>query len=281
MKTSYMWVDPDLPRDHPITGLTMPLQEALGAMKAFGFDGVELMIGNPSSFEAETFVEKVRDYGLSISQICTGELSGSYGLALNHPDASLRKAALCAGEDIIRMAGRWRCTVGIGRFRGKIWNSDPKASMERMAESLKRLDEVAKDEGVDVLLEPLRPDVCDTLNTVAETANVIRTWGLDRFGWLLDTDHVDLRQTESVRREARSLGFVHLADSRHVPLGRGDIRFEDYVALFASLGYQGYCSVEVFPDPSMKDELLLAEMAQRLSEYFPKANVRKEESHAD
>jgi len=281
MKTSYMWVDPGLPRDHPITGLTMPLQEALGAMKAFGFDGVELMIGNPSSFEAETFGGKVRDYGLSISQICTGELSGSYGFALNHPDASLRKAALSAGEDIIRMAGCWRCTVGIGRFRGKIWNSDPKASMERMAESLKRLDEVAKVEGVDILLEPLRPDVCDTLNTVAETANVIRTWGLDRFGWLLDTDHVDLGQVESVRREARSLAFVHLADSRHMPLGRGDIRFEDYIALFASLGYQGYCSVEVFPDPSIKDELLLEEMAERLSEYFRKANVRKEESHAD
>jgi len=281
MKTSYMWVDPGLPRDHPITGLTMPLQEALGAMKAFGFDGVELMIGNPSSFEAETFGRKVRDYGLSISQICTGELFGSYGLALNHPDVSLRSAAMRSAEDVIRMAGRWQCTVGIGRFRGKVWDSDPGVSMGRMADSLRHLNKVAEDEGVDILLEPLRRDVCDTLNTVAETANVIRTWGLDRFGWLLDTDHVDLRQAESVRREARSLGFVHLADSRHVPLGRGDIRFEDYVALFASLGYQGYCSVEVFPDPSMKDELLLAEMAQRLSEYFPKANVRKEESHAD
>jgi sugar phosphate isomerase/epimerase len=259
----------------------MPLQEALSAMKDLGFDGIELMIGNPASFDAETFERQVKDHGLSTSQICTGELFGSYGLALNHPDVSLRSAAMRSAEDVIRMAGRWQCTVGIGRFRGKVWDSDPGVSMGRMADSLRHLNKVAEDEGVDILLEPLRRDVCDTLNTVAETASVIQAWRLDRFGWLLDTDHVDLGQTESIRREVRSLGFVHLADSRHMPLGRGDIRFEDYIALFASLGYQGYCSVEVFPDPSIKDELLLEEMAERLSEYFRKANVRKEESHAD
>lgn len=281
MKTSYMWIDPGLPNDHLITGLSMPLDEALSALKIFGFDGIELMIGNPINFEAEIFEQKVREYGLSISQICTGELYGSYGLMLNHPDSSMRKKSLYVCEDIIKMAAHWRCTVSIGRFRGKLWDSDPKASIEIMAESLKYLNDVANAEDAYILLEPLRLDICDTLNTVDETTNFIRVWGLNRFGWLLDTDHVDFGQVESIQREAHSLGFVHLADSQHNPLGRGKIRIENYIALLASIKYQGYCSVEVFSDLGMNQINFLSEMADKLSAYFSISNLKKGNNHAD
>jgi D-psicose/D-tagatose/L-ribulose 3-epimerase len=249
----------------------MPLSTALRALRDRGFDAVELMIGDPLRFDGDSFRAETRAHGLEISQICTGELYGSYSLSLNDPDPDLREAALRKAEAVLGMAARWRCPVGIGRFRGRVWEDGRDASLGRMTESLMRLDKMAAAEGVDVLLEPLRQDVCDTMNSVAEVTDFIRTGGLRSCGWLLDTDHVDLGQSERVRHEAGLLGFVHLADSKHVALGHGNIRFGEYIDLLASAGYQGYCSIEVFPNAGQADGDLLAEMSMRLSEYLRRA----------
>jgi len=274
VKTSYMWIDPRLPNDHRITGLSMPLASALEAMASLGFDGVELMIGDPEAFDADAFASAVKGSGLEVSQICTGELSGSYGLALNHPDLARRKAAVRAAEKCIRLAGRWRCSVGIGRFRGKIWDAEPRASVERMTDSMRFLDRIAGDEGVKVLLEPLRPDICDTLNSVSATTAFIDAAGLESFGWLLDTDHVELGEASGLRGETESPDFVHLADSMHAPLGRGKIDFRAYLSLIASMEYQGYCSIEVFSDETVNERQFLSEMAGVLSKFFREAEIK-------
>ena len=268
MKKSYMWIDSALPRGRAVTGLTLPLEKALDRMAELGFEGVELMIGDPGSFKADEFLKAVLGRGMEVSQICTGELFGSLGLALNDPDDSGRRTALRKAAEVVALAGRFGCKVGIGRFRGRIWNRDRAASYGAMADSFAFLDRLARDAGVEILLEPLRPDICDTLNTVSETAEFIGTCGLEKFGWLLDTDHVGLDQEASVRERRASLGFVHLADTRHLPLGRGDIEFPRYLGLLREIGYSGFCSVEVFSDAAMGDESFLTEMAGKMSGYF-------------
>jgi sugar phosphate isomerase/epimerase len=107
-----MWVDPTLPRDHAITGLSAPLAEALDAMTKFGFEGIEPMIGDPDRFEWEEFRKAVYARGMRVSQICTGELAGSFGLALNDPVASARKRALVAARKSVMLASKLECKVG-------------------------------------------------------------------------------------------------------------------------------------------------------------------------
>jgi D-psicose/D-tagatose/L-ribulose 3-epimerase len=140
-----------------------------------------------------------------------------------------------------------------------------------MAESFAVLDEIAHAEGVEILIEPLRPDICDTMNSVAETASFIDECGLKNFGWLLDTDHVDLGQKDDIAKRAASLGFVHLADTFHVPLGRGSIDFPSYFALLSELDYSGYCSVEVFGDRDVGAMEFLSEMTAKISDYISRA----------
>ncbi len=268
MKKSYMWIDPSLHRDHAITGLDLPLSEALSSMKGLGFDGVEVMIGDPDLFDRDVFRKAVLAHGLEVSQLCTGELFGSLNLMLNNPDGSARKAALKKAESVIRLAGSLGRKVGIGRFRGKIWNGDEMSSLEAMAGSFSALDKLAGEEGVELLIEPLRPDICDTLNTVSQACSFMDAAGLSNFGWLLDTDHVGLDQERSIIDHKSRLGFVHLADTFHVPVGRGKIDFPRYFELLGRLEYAGYCSVEVFGDKKMGESIFLAEMAKKLEDYI-------------
>jgi sugar phosphate isomerase/epimerase len=272
MKTAYMWIDPQLATAGRVTGLRLPVAEAATTLRTAGYTGLELMIGDPAGFDTEALRSALVDSDLALSQICTGELFGSYGLALNHEDPEMRRRALRAGVAVIQLAAGWGCPVGIGRFRGRM-GRDADATMARMGESLRSLDRVATREGVRILLEPLRPDVCDTLSTVAGTARAIRDWGLDSTGWLLDTDHVDLGQSAGVAAESESLGYVHFADSRHVPLGRGSIDFVAYVRLLARIGFRGYCGIEVFPDSELNDTMLPAAMAARLTAYCEAAGL--------
>lgn len=272
MKTAFMWIDPQVATAGRITGLRLPVAEATAALRAAGYDGLELMIGDPSGFDTEALRSALVDSDLELSQICTGELFGSYGLALNHQDADIRRRALEAGISVIHLAATWGCPVSIGRFRGRM-GQPADESLALMAESLQSLDREASREGVRILLEPLRPDVCDTLSTVVGTATAIRDWGLDSTGWLLDTDHVDLGQSADVAAGSASLGYVHFADSRHVPLGRGSIDFVAYVRLLSRIGFRGYCGIEVFPDSELNDTMLPAAMAARLTAYCEAAGL--------
>lgn len=268
MKKSYMWIDPSLPRDHAITGLDLPLTEALSCVERLGFDGIEVMIGDPDLFDWDAFRRAVLAHGLEVSQLCTGELFGSLSLMLNNPDGSARQAALSTAESVVRLAGKLGCKIGIGRFRGKIWDGDETSSLEAMAASFSVLDKLGREEGVELLIEPLRPDICDTLNTVSQTCSFMDAAGLTNFGWLLDTDHVGLDQEESIVNHKSRLGFVHLADTFHTPVGRGKIDFPRYFKLLERLGYTGYCSVEVFGDKKMGESVFLAEMAEKLEDYL-------------
>jgi sugar phosphate isomerase/epimerase len=241
-------------------------------MKGFGFDGIEVMIGDPDLFDRDVFGKSVLAHGLEVSQLCTGELFGSLNLMLNDPDGSARKAALKKAESVVRLAGSLGCKVGIGRFRGKIWNGDEMSSLEALAGSLSALDRFAGEEGVELLIEPLRPDICDTLTTVSQACTFMDAAGLSNFGWLLDTDHVGLDQEQSIVDYKDRLGFVHLADTFHVPIGRGKIDFPRYIELLGRLEYAGYFSVEVFGDKKMGESVFLAEMAEKLEDYISHNN---------
>jgi len=227
-----------------------------------------VMIGDPDLFDCNAFRKVVLAHGLKVSQLCTGELFGSLNLMLNNPDSSARRAAMRTAESVVKLAGNLGCTVGIGRFRGKIWDGDEMSSLEAMAGSFSELDRLAGEEGVELLIEPLRPDICDTLNTVSQACSFMDSAGLSNFGWLLDTDHVGFDQEGSIIDHKSRLGFVHLADTFHVPLGGGEIDFPRYFELLARLGYVGYCSVEVFGDKKMSESSFLVEMAEKLAGYL-------------
>jgi D-psicose/D-tagatose/L-ribulose 3-epimerase len=241
-----MWVDQTLPKDHAITGSNLNLKEFIRILSETGYNGIEIMLGNPLNFNIKKVVDVVYSAGLEVSQLCTGEFWGSYNLCLNDINTKKRKKALSWAEQSIKFASILKCSVNIGRFRGKIWEDGVKNSMNRMLNSFRYLDKKAKEWNVELLIEPLRKDICDNINSVSEVASFINNNGLQSFRIMIDTDHTSIEEIGYIQSNFSNIKYIHLTDTMHSALGEGTIFFPKYFKLFKSLRYEGYMSIEVF-----------------------------------
>jgi len=248
-----MWIDQTLPQGHAVTGINLKLKDLVRLLRDAGYNGVEIMLGDPFNFNFKELKNIVYDLKLEVSQLCTGEFWGSYNLCLNDINNKKYVKALLWAEQVIHLAGTLNCSVNIGRFRGKIWEDGFKNSINRMVNSFRHLDKKAKEQGIELLIEPLRSDICDNLNSVSEVAELIHNTGLQSFYIMIDTDHTSLEEIEYIKNNFSSIKYIHLADTRHVPLGEGTIPFSKYFKLFKSLRYDGYMGIEVFSNNQDKN----------------------------
>jgi sugar phosphate isomerase/epimerase len=248
-----MWVDQALPKDHAITGSNLNLKEFVRILSEAGYNGIEIMLGNPFDFNIKEVVEVICNARLEVSQLCTGEFWGSYNLCLN--DINIKKCtkALSWAKQVINLAGILNCSVNIGRFRGKIWEDGLKNSVNRMVDSFKYLDKKAQKLGVRLLIEPLRSNICDNINSVSEAVAFIHNAGLRSFYIMIDIDHTSLEEIEYIQSNFSIIKYIHLADTQHAPLGAGIILFSKYFKLFKSLKYDGYMGIEVFSNNQDRD----------------------------
>jgi len=245
LKLSYMWVDPNLPKEREITGIREDIDSVLEKLYSLGFNCVEVMVGNPFKFDPINLEERLKEYEMCVSQLCTGEYWGSYNLCLNHPESEIRKEAIKWGTKTIELAKYLNCTVNIGRFRGKIWFDGRQKSIERMVDSLILLDEIAKQHEVQVLLEPLKPNVCDTLNNIQEIVELLYRLKTSNLSIMLDTDHTNFVEERDYIYDLK-IPVVHLADSGHTHLGNGKIPFKKYFSVLKQANFDGTLSVETF-----------------------------------
>src|SRR2546428_12930722 len=105
-------------------------REALRTAADLGYDGVELAVRDPSEVDAEAVLRTVRDAGLAVPAIGTGQAYLKDGLSLSHPDEGIRAHAIERMETHIRMATAFGA-AGLGSLlRGRI-TADPAATEAR------------------------------------------------------------------------------------------------------------------------------------------------------
>ena len=249
MRLAFMIANEDVPSGARVTGLTGSLEENLGQLKKAGFDFFELMIADPARVDVEKlrFLERKTETGISF--LCTGEMAGTMGMALNSPESSQRERALSGLIDAAEKAKALDVNLNIGRLRGTVWEDGPEKSLERLKRALRVVDEYVSNNlpGLSILIEPLRRDICPLLNSCRETYEFISSSGLKNFAILLDSDHFDQRSDpEYVQEQIGTIKHVHIADTMHEPPGNGKIDFEKFLSLLFKAGYTGDISVEVF-----------------------------------
>ena len=226
-------------------------REALRTAADLGYDGVELAVRDPSEVDAEAVLRTVRDAGLAVPAIGTGQAFLKDGLSLSHPDEGIRARAVERFETHIRLATRCGAAVIIGLLRGRI-RGDRAATDARLAGSLRRIVPLAEREKVSVLFEPVNRYETDLLVTVGEVLDLINRLGSPALGILADTFHMNIEEPSlegSLRRAGPRLRHVHVADSnRHAP-GWGHLDFPALVRVLREVGYTGYLSAEILPRP--------------------------------
>jgi len=223
---------------------SMGLEEKLRAALEVGFSGIELNYGDDVTAENAEKVE--RPSGLELPSLCTG-LFWKY--PLNSPDEALREKGIGLGIDMVRTAARLGAKAVLVVPGVNYPGADYRSSLRLSSDSLKRIGEVARDEGVKVGVEEVWNKM---LYSPAEFSDFLEGLG-EGFGAYFDVGNVmEIGYPVQWARELRGkIVGVHFKDydlgkRQFVPLLQGDVPWKEVVKEI-SPWYAGYAVVEQGP----------------------------------
>jgi sugar phosphate isomerase/epimerase len=225
----------------------------LQRIKKLGYDGVELAIRDPSLLEWNQLEESIKNLGLKMPAIGTGQAYIEEGLRFSSPSEDIRKQAIERIRLHIFLAKRFKAGVIIGLIRGKVEeNEHLRKGFDWMLDSMKACCEIAEKEGVPLWLEPLNRYETNLINTIEEGIALLSQIGSKRLGLLPDTFHMNIEEPvieESLRKASPYYQHLHLADSNRWPPGSGHIDFKSILHILNEIGYSGLLSIECLPKP--------------------------------
>jgi sugar phosphate isomerase/epimerase len=219
---------------------------ALVEVAASGYRAVELAITDPAALSEKEVAEALKEAGLRLSSLTTGQAAALEGLNLSSENDALREMAIARIQDHMELAAPHGAVVIVGLLRGADGRPD------LLVDSLR---ECARfDPGVKLALEPLNRYESRLVNTVAEALAIIDRVGAENLGILFDTFHANIEEPDlraAIRLARGRIFHVHLADSNRWIPGHGHLDFPPLMEELAEAGYRGALVVEALlkPDP--------------------------------
>ena len=231
-----------------IWALSLPETDLLRAVRELGFRWIDIQPGHLRTLECQLLAQEL---GLHVS--CIGASFGMPpGSGLDSVDAAARQASVQYVTDAIAHAA----AVGAATAY-LVPNQDTRgAALERYAESMLVLADIAGDYGIKLAIEHF-PGTA--LPTAAATLEFIFRTGHKNLYLLIDSGHLQMTGEDpetAIRNAGDRLAYVHLDDNDgigdlHWPLLDG-VMTEDTLAAalraLRSIGYQGALSLELSPN---------------------------------
>jgi len=229
------------------------LETNLASIASLGYDGVELAIRDPKLVSLDQLDELVGKYGLKVPAIGTGQAWGEEGLSFTDPNPTVRRAAIERIKSHIPVATRFQSIIIIGLIRGTVKPgiSDEQA-MNWLIDALRECSEAASLHGTRLALEPINRYETTLINNVGQGVELIERVGVDNFGLLLDTFHMNIEEQvieDSMRTCGKHIFHFHVADSNRWHPGGGHLNFKSILETLSSTGYAGWVSGEFLPKP--------------------------------
>jgi len=257
MKLSLTTTSPDISKDLAISLLSGDFPERIKKAAQLGYDGVELVVNDPSKLSPISVRSMIDNQGLEISAISTGGLFALENLTIMSGSTETKNKAISRFEKLLDFTAQVHAPIlTMGSFRGKCPTQGEQLDCSFFIETMKRLSMLANDRGIKIAIEPLNRYESNYLNNVDETLTFIDVIGSPNLAVLFDTYHANIEEksiTESIlKAESHNrLCHVHIGDSNRLPPGFGHINFESIFSTLKSINYQGYISVELLrkPDP--------------------------------
>jgi sugar phosphate isomerase/epimerase len=230
-------------------------EAAVAHLAGLGYDGVELAIRDPAVLDMGRVAAVVREAGLTVSALGTGQAYLRDGLSLSSTDPQVQRRAGERLLDHVSAARRLDCLVIIGLIRGR-QDEGLQPTIRRFLQGLRPVLDAASAAGVRLVIEPINRYESDFLNTVEDTLELIDASGAQHLGVLADTFHMNIEEVSierAMERAAPRLWHVHVADSNRWAPGFGHLDFGAIYAALARLGYAGFLSGEVLPKPTPEE----------------------------
>jgi D-psicose/D-tagatose/L-ribulose 3-epimerase len=221
----------------------------LPAIKANGFDGVEVPLFRPAEFLAKDIRRGLdaNDLQCTICSVLTGDLS------LIGEDAAIRQKTRQHLRDCIRtasdvgaeiIAGPLYCPVGY--LPGRRRTAD---EWKWAVEGYQSITETLVQNHVTLAIEPLNRFETFFLNTASDAAALCDQVNHPNVGVLFDTFHANIEEKDiaaGYRTVGRHLKHVHTCENdRGIP-GSGHVEWEAVFAALRDLRYDGWLTIESF-----------------------------------
>lgn len=221
------------------------LNEKFAFIKSIGFDCFEVD-GKVLMEQADELKQAAKRSGLVISSAC-----GGYRGWIGDFIEERRQNGL---EDLKRMIRNLKQVGGTGIVVPAAWGmftyrlppmvSPRSAAGDRntILDSLKVLEQTAKEYGIFIYLEPLNRYQDHMLNTTADAASIIDEGGFEMVKITADFYHMAIEEDDisaSLERYHSYIGHIHIAENHRYQPGTGSIDFKRHLDTLKKLGYQG------------------------------------------
>ena len=219
-------------------------------IKRAGFDGVELPIfeGTPEHFQKVG--QAIRDNGLRATAVavipdgernCVSADPAIRAAGLDHLKWAIDCLAAAGGETL---CGPFYQPLGV--FTGE---PPTKAERASVAGVHKDAAVYAARQNIKLSVEPLNRFECYVLNTVADSADLVREVSEPNYGLLYDTFHANIEEKDPVGVIAPNIAqinHVHFSENDRGTPGKGHVPWAATMKALKQSGYDGWCVIEAF-----------------------------------
>lgn len=230
---------------------------ALDAAVDLGYDAIEISVRDPEHPAVVSCNRGLRQRGLQLSAIATGQSFYSDGWSPVSDDPEVRTLLDERMYRIIELAAPWEAMVVIGGVRGTLTGSELHRGdqYEQALYAVGQYAEYGSANGVPIVIEPINRYETNYINTIQDALQFIRDVGRENLGVLADTFHMNIEEAnlaESLRSAGNRIHHVQFTDSNRLAAGRGHINFHELAAVLRESGYRGYLSTETLPLPDSR-----------------------------
>jgi len=221
----------------------------LPLIKEAGFDGVEVPLLHPESFDASGIRKLLDAYDLECN-VCTALTAG---LSLIAEDSDVRRKTRLHLRNVVEAAAGAGAQIVAGPVYSPVgYFSGRRRTLEewkRAVDGLQSLGDVLLANDVTLAIEPLNRFETYFLNTAADAAALATQIGHPNVGILFDTFHANIEE-KSVANGYRTVGkhlkHVHTCENdRGIP-GSGHVDWKSVFQALRDLKYDGWLTIESF-----------------------------------
>jgi 5-keto-L-gluconate epimerase len=226
------------------------LDRRMGLLAGLGFHGIELSAFYPLPYPVESVAKLAEKHKLPVVSMLSGWSYSNEGLCLSSPDARVRDRAVGRLIDYVGQAAALSSQIVVGLMQG-LRSDEPDGSKanERIAEGLRRVCNVAEQQGVMLVIEPVNHLQVGFNHTIAEASAMAGRVGSPALEVMLDTLHMNIEETsvvEAIRLHAPRARHVHLCETNGGPFGTGGLDFRRVLSALVEAGYGRVVSIKVY-----------------------------------
>lgn len=264
-----------------------PLQEAIGRLHRYGYQGIEIWGGRPHVYrhdldgQLDEIVALLDRFEMVVPNFIPAQFR--YPSILCSLNEAIRHDSVQYIQDAVDNALRLRAP-SVSLCPGMtLFGEDLDRGWGQLRQSIVELLDYTEGTDLVLLLEPAHKAESTLILTVADGLRMIEEVGSERLGILLDTGHANVNgeNLAEVVASLRDVPFhVHIDDNHgdsdaHLIPGDGKIDFAPFARALQRVNYQGFVSAELGFQYTLDPDRAVEKTSAALSEMFADEYIRE------